>query len=158
MYCLDTSVLINGWNRHYPISIPHFAPIWDAIANDIRAGGSLVSWEVWKEVKKQDDELLTWLSDVKDLIERPRSAEIKELQSVMRRFPNFAAERGSALNAADPWVVAMALANDAIVVTYEEATAARPKATRPPMMPHACDEMRVKWCAPAEYVGKILSA
>ena len=57
-YCIDTCALIDLWRRVYPRDI--FRTLWKNIEKFISDGRLIAPREVFKELEKQDDELLEW--------------------------------------------------------------------------------------------------
>lgn len=147
-YCLDTSFLINGWNKHYCIDL--FPQIWELTSTAIDSQIAVIPWEVFREVKKQRDELTEWVEQHKHLISRPSEDEQESVRDLLNRIPNLVAQ-GSTSNAADPWVVAKAMAEGHVVVTYE-GPQSNPKSTKPPKITYVCDTMGVDHVTPVDFL------
>ena len=151
VYLLDTSVLINGWTKRYKRSV--FPSVWKSI-EELSARRTIISCdEVYREIERGSDDLFEWAKQRRPMFHKPDDAVISEVRRVMKRFPNFAADGGSR-NSADPWVIAHAIANDAIVVT-DEGKASKEKDTRPPKIPNACEAMSVRWMTPIDFLEAI---
>lgn len=151
-YCLDTSLLINGWNKHYRRDV--FPQVWEAIGRLIASGKARIPWEVFKEVNKQADELQVWVTEYKHLIERPSDDELEKMRLLMAQFPNIAAQGGST-NAADPWVIVLAQSLGGIVVTDEKRQASA-KSTKPPKITFVCDQIDIPWMTPIDFLADVL--
>lgn len=150
IYCIDTSFLINGWRKHYPRVV--FPAIWDRLdlMMVMEEKPVFACVEVFEDLKKQNDDLLTWAKQRKTVLFRDATKQVlKELDRIMASFPNFAAMGGST-NASDPWVIAHAKAAGAIVVT-DEIPAKAPKPTKPPKIPDVCDALGVHWLKPIDF-------
>jgi len=57
-YSVDTSALMNAWNRHYPPDV--FGGVWKRIDDLIDDGRFLAVDPVLDELEKQDDDLIAW--------------------------------------------------------------------------------------------------
>jgi hypothetical protein len=150
-FCLDTSFLINGWHKRYRIDV--FPSLWDTLSVLMQAGTVFSCHDVYLELQHQDDELLVWAKERAAAFEKPTEEVLAELARIMGRFSNFAAQ-GGAKNRADPFVIAHARVDGAIVVTDEQ-WADRQKATKPPKVPNACDALGVSWMRPIDFLGAI---
>jgi len=136
-YSFDTSALIDGLERYYPEET--FPGLWENVDGLVRAGRFLISEEVWDEACHCDAAVRDWATPRKDSIVVPTDAEIASLVATIgQRYPTWTAD---GRNQADPFVVAIALARVAIVVTGEKSNAgsdARPK------IPYACRALGVR--------------
>jgi hypothetical protein len=151
LYCVDTSFLINGWRKHYRIDV--FAPVWDRLDVLIEDGTLLSCEEVYFELARQKDELLEWAKYRKAAFQKPTARTIAECKKIMSKYPNFAASGGST-NAADPWVIAHAIATESTVVT-DETRAPNQRATKPPRIPDVCDAMGIRWLPPIDFLAEV---
>ena len=57
-YSLDTSAILNAWQRNYPPDL--FPTLWRNIEGLIDAGVLIASEEVQVELEKKDDEVHEW--------------------------------------------------------------------------------------------------
>jgi len=148
-YCLDSSFLINGWHKHYRLDV--FPSLWRLLEKMIVERQAFFCEEVLVELEEQDDALLEWAIQRKGAFRRPNADVIQECKRVMARFPNLAAKSGSR-NSADPWVIALAAAEGAAVVTGE-APAPSQRATKPPKIPDICDAFGIAWLRPIDFLA-----
>lgn len=148
-YCLDTSVLINGWQKRYHPDV--FPALWNRLHELISNRSVFSCEEVYLEIQAKDDALFEWVKTRKSAFLSPDDKVLAEMQVVMTRFQNFAAKGGS-LNRADPWIVAQARVSGAIVVTDEQKVE-KQKPTKPPKLPNVCEAMDVKWMTPIEFLS-----
>jgi len=140
-FCLDTSVFINGWWKHYRIDV--FPSFWETLERLMSDGTVVSCHEVYEELRRQDgDTLFKWAKRHRAIFEEPTEDTFLQLSELMDAYPNYAAISGT-LNAADPWVIAHAKLGRSIVVTYEEKAAKR-KPTKPPKMPDVCDDLGMR--------------
>jgi len=149
-YCLDTSFLINGWNKRYRIDV--FPTIWTKIEENLGERAICSCQEVYDEIQIQRDELAAWAKKHRAHFHNPSAETLKQLSRVMAQFPNFAAPGGST-NGADPLVIAQAIVLGAVVVTDE--VQANTKPTKPPKIPNACDAMGVRWVSPIDFLKEL---
>lgn len=149
LYCLDTSALINAWNKHYsPVVLPS---IWAAVEALAAEQIAVSCRAVYKELAKQDDDLFAWSKKHRAMFEEPTASVTQQIREVMAAFPNIAAIGGTT-NEADPWVVAHAKIRGAIVVTYEQRQN-NIKPTKPPKMPNVCEAFDVPWTPMLDFLA-----
>ena len=143
VYCLDSSALINPWNKHYSIDLtPGY---WSSIRAMSLTGAVVISEEVRDEVYAQRDGLTDW---VKENIEQwyPLTDEVQSsLRAVMKDWSRMV--RNGKRNRADPVVIATALAAGATVVTEEG-----PGKATAPGIPRVCASMNVTWMTTYDFV------
>ena len=138
VYCLDTNVLIQGWNEYYRMSI---APkYWDNLSRLSERKKLFCTMEVKREIERTDDGLKEWAKDHPHLFMEIDSEVQKHIRSIMKEYPTLVSvcKRRSV---ADPWVIAHAMSMQATVVTKEEPPAKRTKIK----IPHVCDALGVTW-------------
>lgn len=136
-YSLDTSALIDWMERFYPEDC--FPSVRQRIDEVIADGRFLISDEVWEEIQKRDAVVKAWckprLSAI--LVETDRQIATT-VRQILSRFPRLTMTlRGR--NRADPFVVAVAIARNATVVTAEANTGNQNR----PRIPYVCAELRV---------------
>jgi hypothetical protein len=115
-YSIDTSGLLDGWKRYYPPDI--FPIIWDNVSDLIDAGGLIAPEEVREELRIGADDLYDWAC-VREQMFVPLTLEIQTaVANILAVHPQWVpADRSR--NMADPFVVAVAMANDCTVVSGE---------------------------------------
>lgn len=148
-YCLDTSFLINGWHKRYRRDV--FPTIWVTLESLLENTTVFSCEEVYLELKEQEDDLFEWVEARKKSFYQPNEEVNDEMLNVMSRFPNLAA-KGTSLNRADPWVLAVARVMGATVVTDEQ-PAEKQRATKPPKLPNACEGLNVPWMRPIDFLA-----
>lgn len=151
-YCLDASVFINGWRKHYPPAV--FPTLWSQIDEHIGHDRIWSCEAVLRELQKQKDELFEWAKVRRKMFITTHPGTIGCVRQIMEAFPNFAAMGGSS-NAADPWLIAEAMASGHTVVTTEEPSRNKPRPTRPPKIPDVCDALRVPWTTPVDFFARL---
>ena len=116
IFCLDSSVLIEGWNKYYsPRRVPDY---WDILEDLGRREIVFSPIDVLREIEKVDDDLKTWCTKRKYMF-REITTDIQiELRKIMKAYPRLV-DSTRQRSVADPWVIAFAIAHKATVVTKE---------------------------------------
>lgn len=148
-YCIDTSLFINGWRKHYRPDV--FPNVWNTLDELIAAGVLFSCDAVYDELQAQADDLAEWAKARREIFEKPKDDTFLEMQAVMLEFPNFAAQGGST-NAADPWLIAHARLANAVIVT-DERSAERQRPTKPPKLPNVCEHLGMQWMGPVDFLA-----
>ena len=119
-YCLDTNVLIQAWQKYYS---PKFCPDYWSVLNDLGTDGIIfLPQMVFEEITRTDDELATWLkrSDIPEYkIDEHVTECLKKIYANNPVHKNLV-DNTKQRSLADPWVIAHALKEGAILVTKEE--------------------------------------
>ena len=100
----------------------------------------------WIELKKKDDDVYAWAKRQDGLflpLDDPIQTAVKE---VLSTHPRLVAQ-GKGRNAADPFVVALAMTHNLTVITLEQ----RGSATNP-KIPEVCDDYGVPWVNLLEFI------
>lgn len=117
-YSIDSSALINGWQKYYPPDIDIFSPIWDGLSSLIDSGDLRATEEVLHELEKQHDDVYQWVNERPNLFipidDRVQNAVI----DILRGYPRLVDNRKDR-SSADPFVIAQAQISGAIVVADE---------------------------------------
>lgn len=114
-YTLDTNILVN-MNRLYPEDI--FPGLWGSLEDLVKAGRICICEEVLEELKRGGDELHSWAKGLQGFACPVSATEPPLVGQISRAHPGWV--RGTT-NAADPWLVAHALAHNRTIVTEERA-------------------------------------
>ena len=153
IYCLDSNVLIEAWNKYYS---PKFCPAyWDILNKLGKEEIIFIPTAVAEEIIRTEDELSGWLrkSDIK--IHHDTEIVIQKLQDIYASNPihQRLVDSTKQRSLADPWVIAHAMAQNAVVVTKEElVTDVRSKRVK---IPNVCDNMNVRWINAFEFIGEL---
>jgi len=139
-YCLDTNVFIQAWNGYYAIDL--CSDYWEQLDKFALEGVILSPEEVAREISHIDDELYAWIKD-KDYFFRPIDEEVQRCLQII-----FSDEKHHRLvdsskfrSAADPWVIAHAMAEKAVVVTKESYEINKTKRIK---IPNVCETMGIE--------------
>ncbi|MBS1517601.1 MAG: DUF4411 family protein [Bacteroidetes bacterium] len=142
IYCLDTNILIQPWTTYYS---PEFCPdFWEILKQLGNQNRIFICTEVYDEIKKTEDDLYKWLKDSKIPVKKTSEAVINCLKDINSNPIHLKlADNTKSRSLADPWVIAHAMNQKAVVVTKEEKITAEnsPKIK----IPNVCDNMKVRW-------------
>ena len=148
-FSLDTSSLVNSWNRIYQIDM--IPSIWEHVEAVLAKGTAVVTIQVYEEIEKKDDALFGWCKERKELFTSIDDTHIDRLSGLMDRHPRIAAA-GSGRNYADPWVVSLAQCfNPPFCVVTEEGSS---RNANNPKIPYICDQEGLRSCTFNEFYAK----
>jgi hypothetical protein len=152
-YCLDTNVLIQAWNNYYS---PKFCPDYWNVLNEIGSQDLIFLPEIVRdEILKIDDDLAAWIKNSKIKIHPITTAVSECLKRIYSANPDhkYIVSENGKHSLADPWVIAHAMEQNAIVVTKEIKDAI----TKPTKIkiPHVCHNMGIKWIDDFQMVKKL---
>ncbi len=140
-YCLDANFFIQAWNKYYS---PDFFPnYWEYIDSLGQQGRLFVSDAVKDEIGKKDDTLKVWLDSRPHLVKKRTPRVGQFLTQILGQHPThkfLVSQTGR--SAADPWVIAHAMAEGAVVVSKEERTLT--PITNKIKIPDVCNNMGVR--------------
>jgi predicted nucleic acid-binding protein len=153
LYCLDTNVLIEAWQKYYS---PKFCPSYWDILNELgRKEVIFIPELVFEEITRTEDELSAWLKKSKIPIHNINELVTKCLQNIYAKDPvhKNLVDNTKARSLADPWVIAHAINENATVVTKEEkVTALNSNRIK---IPNVCDNMGVRWINDFEFIQEL---
>lgn len=112
-HTLDANVLIN-LERLYPRDV--FGFLWDGLEASVAAGEVCLCEEAHEELSRGTDDLYAWASNLKGFVCGVTHEEFKLAQAISGDHPDWVSERA---NAADPFVIAHAKREWAVIVTNE---------------------------------------
>lgn len=135
-YCIDTSAILDGWVRYYPIDI--FPGLWSGLDGMIATGELIAPDEVLVELEAKADDVFAWAKARPTLFLPLDQPIMTATQRVLERFPRLVGTLRNR-NRADPFVIATALVGDHTVVTAEKGgTEVRPR------IPFICEQFGVR--------------
>lgn len=136
-YSLDSDAAINAW-RDYPID--HFPKIWEWIEQMGSNGILGMSEVVFEELKRGGDECFDWFKKRKEDFVHPNDEDVqRELDRLVNTYNNFGLITGK--NEGDPFVVALAIVKDCLVVTNESMS----NNMNGPKVPDVCRAEDIQW-------------
>lgn len=137
-YSFDTSALIDGIERFYPVA--NFPALWQRIDELIASGRLLVSEEVWREAIRSDAPLKEWCLESgrnrKECIYTTDASVAAVAGAITGQFPNWAQQGNK--NGADPFVIAVAEVKGSMVISGE-----KDGGPGKPKIPYVCKERQV---------------
>ncbi len=141
-YCLDANVLIQAWQKYYA---PRFCPTYWEVLNTLGKRGVIFLPElVYEEIVRTEDDLSKWVKSSDIEIRKMDESVTFCLKHIFDANPihKHLVDNIRGRSQADPWVIAHAIKENAIVVTKEKKiTAASSKRIR---IPNVCDNMGIK--------------
>lgn len=153
IYCLDANVLIQAWQKYYS---PNLCPsYWDSL--DILGVENKIFMPevVYEEIVRTEDELSKWLKSSHIPIRKIDENVTRCLQAIYstNAIHKFLVDNTKARSLADPWVIAHAINERAIVVTKEEkVTALNSKKIK---IPNVCENMNVSWINDFQMIAEL---
>lgn len=112
-YTIDTNIIVT-LNREQPRDI--YPSVWDALEALIADGRCVMNREAYEELVQVDDECAPWAKAQKGFVEDTTDAELAVVDVITTNHPGWVQE---SKNAADPFVIAQAVEQDLVVVTFE---------------------------------------
>ena len=115
-YCLDANAFIEPWSKYYQ---PSFVQgYWELLEELGREGYVFCPDQVKREIDKIDDGLKDWLN-ARQFFVREETIQVQlKVRDILKQFPLLISV-GANRSMADPWVIAHALVEEAIVVSKE---------------------------------------
>lgn len=120
-YCIDTSSLIN-LTRWYPRN--NFPSLWEKIEGLISEGRLIAPTYVLKEIEQATDKkdiLLKWVKQQKRMFEKLEQEQLHSAQEIVKNNP-LLIDKDKTIEDADPFVIALAIAKNATIITDESKT------------------------------------
>ena len=123
IYCIDASALINITRYPgYPKEV--FPTIWEKLEAMVEKGELISHIEVYEEVKKRKDPIYEWCKQKKCMFKDIDDCQIIEFEKIRTQYDpdywNNEISKGGPW--ADPWLIALSICEDAILVTDEKYT------------------------------------
>ncbi len=123
VYCLDTSSLINL----KPYRKDVFPTIWNKLENMIKTGELISHEEVYKEITVGKDIIYNWCKDNIKMFKDIDECQIQKFQEIKRQYDStyWQNELNRTGRWADPWIIALSICEEAIIVADEKNVANR---------------------------------
>lgn len=144
-YCLDANVLIQAWQKYYS---PDICPEYWEILNNLGKDDKLfIPALVHEEIARTEDDLSSWLKSSSIPVREITENVTKCINSIYAANPNhkYLVDNVKGRSLADPWVIAHAIDEKAIVVTKEEKITALNRKKNKIKIPDVCENMKIKW-------------
>ena len=153
IYCIDANILIQAWQKYYS---PEICPSYWKVLNDLGKKGIIfIPESVYEEIEKGEDNLFEWLKNSDIPIKKIDGEVTRGLKQIYSSNPDhkYLVSSNGIHSKADPWVIAHAMKENAIVVTKEIKDSFR-KPTKI-KIPHVCDNMNVSWIDDFEFIRNL---
>jgi predicted nuclease of predicted toxin-antitoxin system len=153
IYCIDANILIQAWQKYYS---PEICPSYWEVLNDLGKKGVIFIPElVYEEIEQGEDNLFEWLKNSDIPIKKIDGEVASCLKKIYGSNPNhkYLVSSNGIHSKADPWVIAHAMKENAIVVTKE--TKDYFKKQTKIKIPHVCDNMNVSWIDDFEFIRNL---
>lgn len=138
MYCIDTSSLIEGWERKYPIDV--VPGLWTKLDELVEAGRLISPEEIRDELKKKSDGVWSWAKKHRETMFAPLDEDLMSVVSeVLEAYPRLVDRRRNR-SGGDPFVVALAKLREATVVSEEDFSG---KLDKGPRIPDVCEALKI---------------
>lgn len=158
-YSIDTSVILDIWcpPSSSLFSKDRIPELWLHIEELVKEGKIIASREVYYELEKHaTEDLLEWLKKHKDMFVFNR-AQVEKAELLINDFYS-KYKRGykpDIGDGADPFVVATAMVNDAVVFTQETIQAPHdPSTVNTPRIPTVCSHYGVECVSITEFIDR----
>lgn len=142
-YCLDANVLIQAWQKYYN---PDFCPDYWKLLNELGTKDIIFIPEMaYNEIVRTEDDLSKWLKESKIPIKKINETVANNLKNIYSSNPShkFLVDNTRNRSLADPWIIAHAITENAIVVTKEDKiTSVSSKKIK---IPNVCENMGINW-------------
>lgn len=152
-YCIDANVLIQAWQKYYS---PKLCPSYWDVLNKLGAQGRLfIPAEVAKEIDRSEDDLSDWLKQSRIVVRQITGPVTQNVSAIWAKDPNhkFLIDNTKGRSLADPWLIAHAMAENAVVVTKEEKqTAANSNKIK---IPNVCEAMGVRYVTDFQMIEEL---
>jgi hypothetical protein len=152
-YCLDANFFIEAWNKYYS---PNFCgDYWEVLDALGKKDIIFVPYEVSNEINKTDDELSKWLKKSNINIYQVDENVQQCLRDLFAFNPSHLKLVDNTKNRslADPWVIAHAMKEKAVVVTKEY------KVTKTDSnkikIPNVCENMGIEWINDFQFIEEL---
>lgn len=134
IYCIDSDSLIEL--KRYPIDV--FPSVWQKIEAMAKSGDLISHFEVHKEITNGKDEIADWGKSHRKMFKDVDGCQSTEIVNVRGKYDadSWAKEINKTSPWADPWLIALAICEPAMVVTEES--------NKPNKIPFVADLLGVK--------------
>lgn len=135
VYCIDTDSLIEL--KKYPIDV--FPSVWQKIEAMAKSGDLISHIEVHKEINEGRDEIVDWCKSHRKIFKDVDDCQSSEFKKVQAKYDAnvWAMEINKTGPWADPWLIALALCEQQVMVITQEGN-------KPNKIPFVADLLGVK--------------
>jgi hypothetical protein len=141
-YSIDTDSLIWAWYEAFPPIVPEFEVLWERTERLIGSGILMASEEVRHELSVKDgDALYEWARVHPGLFRESDERVQRTARDILAKHRGIV-DQAKGRSGGDPWVIALALVENATVITEENRNTRTPKIK--PKIPDVCDSLGVR--------------
>jgi hypothetical protein len=127
IYCIDASSIINLF-RHHGLPYPPyradiFEGLWAKLDQIIKNRGLISHITVFKEVSKRDDDAKKWCQKYNKMFKDIDDCQIEQIEKIKIKYNKSHWDTETNREGpewADPWIIALAICEDAIIVSDEK--------------------------------------
>lgn len=136
MYCLDTNIFLDWWERRYP---PDLFPSLESEMTALASGSVIYAPErVWDEIQHVGSPgLRSWAKANRGMFLPHDSALQKEANAIQHKYPGLIDPR-AIHDEADRYIIALAKLRGFSVVTHETSAHSKKKPPRSHYIPDVC--------------------
>lgn len=109
---------MHGWKRDYPPDV--FGSLWDNVVDLAKNKRLIAPYEVLLELQRGGDEIYKWAKSLDFMFLEPNDEVQQIVSEIVNKYPSFVPEESKDGIWADPYVIALAKAFNAVVVTGEK--------------------------------------
>lgn len=153
IYCLDTNVLIQAWQKYYS---PDICPSYWEVLNTLGEENKIfIPYYAYYEIVRTEDDLTKWLKASKIPVRDVTEAVTQCLKKIYETNEShkFLVDNTKQRSLADPWVIAHAMDENASVVTKEDKVTAIN--TTKIKIPNVCENMKVRCINDFQFVKEL---
>jgi len=152
-YCLDANIIIKAWQEYYS---PKFCPTYWEILSELGIKEKIfLPQMVFEEITRTDDDLSDWLKKSHVPIHKIDGKVTESLKRIYATDPmhKHLVDNIKQRSLADPWVIAHALKENAVVVTKEAKEIAIN--TKRIKIPNVCENMGIRWINDFQFIEEL---
>lgn len=112
-YTVDANIIVT-LNRDQPRDV--YPSVWEALQGLVAEGRCFMTREAYEELLRVDDECAPWAKAQPGFVQDTTDDELAVVDSITNQHPGWVQET---LNAADPFIIAQAVEQELVVVTFE---------------------------------------
>jgi tRNA splicing ligase len=130
---------LHGWKRDYPPDV--FGSLWDNVVDLAKNKRLIAPYEVLLELQRGGDEIYKWAKSLDFMFLEPNDEVQQIVSEIVNKYPSFVPEESKDGIWADPYVIALAKAFNAVVVTGEKMVGPGAKT---PKIPNICRDLQIQ--------------
>lgn len=147
-YCIDASALINLTKYPgYPRDI--FPAIWGKLEGMVKRGELISHIEAYEEIKKRKDKIYDWCKQNKKMFKGIDQCQQQKMRQIEKKYDpvHWKNQMNKDEPWADPWLIALSICEDAIIITDEKNT--------PNHIPHIANAFQIQCLNLLDFFKKV---